>query len=685
LVIKRRQLIHNTLLLLYPPRRYKKTPPHATPGRDETFVGRLSRLQKKYIPRRRGQKFLTLLGHESGSLELLWYRAPSYLSNSLAAGQMIVAHGRVEPGPGRLKRLVHPEFEILDSETDLHLEKIVPIYLRPGGLPLSLIRKWVDQALATYGRHIPRGLPAVVADRQGLFDAATALSQLHRPPVDVDVESLYRFSSLAHRSLIFEELFCLQLGLGLRKKNRIELSVATLSHPARLNARIRELLPFPLTGAQERVLEEILEDMRAPRPMQRLVQGDVGSGKTIVAWLASLAVIENGYQAIWLAPTELLAEQHHRNCSRYAEQLGIPTALVTGSVPAREKAVLLEKIERGEIPFAVGTQSLIQEGIKAPRMGLGVIDEQHRFGVLQRLSLQRLVNMEEGLAYAAHCPHMLLLSATPIPRSLAMVLYGDMEVSFLDEMPPGRRPVVTKIISENGRARLYARVVGELKRGHQAFIVFPLVEASEQLQQIRDATQMAKEVANGVFHDFNVGLVHGRMRGEERDAVMRSFRDGKIQVLVATTVIEVGIDIPNATVMIIEHAERFGLSQLHQLRGRVGRGSAPGYCMLVAHNGHAGDAERRLKVMEREHDGFKIAEADLALRGAGEFLGTRQSGLTDFRIANLARDARLLLEARKEALEWLKHDPELKSRQSAVMREILNHRWGQRLQLGAVG
>ncbi len=668
----------------YEDRREIKTVREAIPGRDETFVGKLIRVQKKYSPRRRSQILSALLQDKSGAMELLWYHAPAYLSTSLKTGHTIVVHGRVELGTTGLKRLVHPEFEILEPEADVQLEKIVPIYLRPGGLPLSLLRKWMEQALRSYGRCVPKGLPDVIADRQGLLDAPVALAQLHQPPLDSDVEALNRFSSVAHRSLVFEELFSLQLGLGLRKKSRLERAVA-ISRPSRLSPRMRELLPFSLTNAQERVLEEILQDMEAAHPMQRLVQGDVGSGKTMVAWLASLAVIDSGHQAIWLAPTELLAEQHHRHCSFYAERLGIPTALVTASVTARERIALLEKIERGEILFAVGTHAIIQEGVKAPRMGLGVIDEQHRFGVLQRLSLQRLVNTEQRPSYLARSPHMLLLSATPIPRSLAMVLYGDMEVSFLDEMPPGRHPVVTRIVSGVARARLYARVVSELKRGHQAFIVFPLVEASEQLQQIRDATQMAGELARGMFRDFNVGLVHGRMRSEDRDSVMRSFRDGHLQVLVATTVIEVGIDIPNATVMIVEHAERFGLSQLHQLRGRVGRGSAPGYCILVAYNGVGDNARRRLKVMEHEHDGFKIAEADLALRGAGEFLGTRQSGLTDFRIANLARDTHLLLEARKEALAWLERDPELKGPESAVVRQALDNRWGKRLQLGAVG
>jgi ATP-dependent DNA helicase RecG len=341
----------------------------------------------------------------------------------------------------------------------------------------------------------------------------------------------------------------------------------------------------------------------------------------------------------------------------------------------------LEGLTEGSLQFVVGTHALIQDNVRVRRMGLGVIDEQHRFGVVQRLSLRRLVGDGAGNPE----PHMLLMSATPIPRSLAMVLYGDMEVSYVDEMPPGRIPVKTKVFAERERKQLYSMVLDELKRGHQAFVVLPLVEASEQLQQVRDATQMAEKMRQTLFKDFGVGLVHGRLKAEVRDGVMREFRDGKLCILVATTVIEVGIDIPNATVIVVEHAERFGLSQLHQLRGRVGRGRAPGFCFLVNRGPDNALAAERLRIMEKETDGFKIAEADLRLRGPGELLGTRQSGLADFHLANLLRDARLMIEARKEAIDWLEKDPNLGSRESAGMREILKHRWGARLQLGTVG
>lgn len=669
----------------YEDRREIKRLRDAVAGKEGSFIGQLTALQRKYIPQRRSQIMTATLRDETGSLGLVWYRVPSYLAKGLSQGQTLLVHGKIEQGVGPQKRIVHPEFEILEPGEDVQLQCIRPIYLRPGALPLSLIRKWIAQALAEYVRCLPSCLPDETIRRHGLVANRQALAELHNPPVDTDLASLNRFTSTAHRSIIFDELFSLQLSLGLRKKCRSDSPGMTFPRlEDGLPARMRALLPFALTGAQKRVLAEIDADMSLARPMQRLLQGDVGSGKTMVAWLASLRVIQHGYQALWMAPTELLAEQHFRNLSRYCEMLGLKAALLTASLRATEKRALLEQIETGEVRFIVGTHALIQESVHAPRMGLGVIDEQHRFGVMQRLSLQGLIYRGGAPALSARQPHMLLMSATPIPRSLAMVLYGDMEVSFLDEMPPGRSPVRTKVFRDKDRQAMYRVVVDEVERGHQAFIVYPLVEASEQLQQLRDATRMAEELSKGIFSVFKVGLVHGRLRIGERDRIMREFRDGEIHILVATTVIEVGIDIPNATVMIVEHADRFGLSQLHQLRGRVGRGDATGYCLLVNHT-QGGDAAKRLHVMEQEHDGFKIAEADLAIRGPGEFLGTRQSGIPDFRLANLVRDSRLLMEARQEAKEWLEKDPELKSRESIGLRAILRHRWGQRLQLGAVG
>jgi ATP-dependent DNA helicase RecG len=418
--------------------------------------------------------------------------------------------------------------------------------------------------------------------------------------------------------------------------------------------------------------------------MQRLMQGDVGSGKTIVAWFATLRAIENGFQAVWLAPTELLAEQHFANLKTYADHLGLSAALLKGSLPEPQKKTTVQRIACGETQFIVGTHALIQEGVCAPRMGLGVIDEQHRFGVAQRMALRGLAHWAARSTPDRPQPDVLLISATPIPRSLALVLYGDLEVSSLEESPPGRLPIQTWLVREKDRLGVYQRIGAEIRQGRQAYVVCPLVETSERLQ-LRDATRLAEELAGEVFREFRLGLIHGRMNSAEREATMLRFKEGGVQVLVATTVIEVGIDVPNATIMAIEHADRFGLSQLHQLRGRVGRGTQHSECFLFCSTDAGAEAAERLRIMQREHNGFKIAQADLTLRGPGEFLGTRQSGLADFRLANLIRDSRLLLAARKEAVAWLALDPMLQRPESKGLKAILHRRWGERLELGNIG
>lgn len=668
----------------YEDRREIKKIRYATIGKEENFIGRLISIQKRFIPRRRRSILLGTLADESGILGLVWYHATPYLVRGLQKGQELLVHGKVERGLGAQKRIVHPEFEPVEPGEDRPMERILPVYLRPGGVSIGTIRRWAQQALDGYGKRLTSYLPEEIVRRQNLLDLQQSMEQVHRPQNDSDLSALNRFSSPGHRSIVFDELFYLQLGLGLRRKMRnSQNGIAFARKKESLTQRMKSFLAFKLTGAQRRVLEEVARDMESSQPMQRLIQGDVGCGKTIIAWFAALRAIENGFQAIWMAPTELLAEQHFRNLKGFAESLGVSAELLTGSLPAKAKRAIAERIERGEISFLVGTHALIQEGVRAPRMGLGIIDEQHRFGVVQRMALQHLTDGWASTPVKLH-PDILLMSATPIPRSLAMVLYGDLEVSSVDELPPGRKPVVTKLFHDEERSAVYEAVRAEVRKGYQAFIVFPLVEPSEELR-LRDATRMAEELSRGLFRDCRVGLIHGRMGGEERDEVMRTFQNGHVQILVATTVIEVGIDIPRATVMVIEHAERFGLSQLHQLRGRVGRGDAPAQCLLVYYGSGNADAVQRLKVMERERDGFKIAEADLALRGPGEFLGTRQSGLADFRTANLARDSELLQVARQEALNWLAIDPNLQRPESAMLREILKERWERRLELGGIG
>jgi ATP-dependent DNA helicase RecG len=490
------------------------------------------------------------------------------------------------------------------------------------------------------------------------------------------VAALDASTSLAHRSLILDELFFLQLGLALRRSAAGAARGTAFPVSTRLVPALRRALPFRPTGAQERAFAEIAADLAAPHPTRRLLQGDVGSGKTLVALLAALTVVEAGAQAAIMAPTELLAEQHVETIRPLAEPLGVEPVLLTGSVTGRARREALARLADGRLALAVGTHALIQSGVRFARLGLAVVDEQHRFGVLQRAALQRA----DGEAEV----DVLVMSATPIPRTLALTLYGDLAVSTLDELPPGRTPVTTRLCRESRREELHARVREEVARGHQAYVVYPLVEESEKTA-LRAATTMVRELAAGPLHGLRLALVHGRMKAEEKDAVMRAFKAGDHQVLVSTTVIEVGIDVPNATVIAIEHAERFGLAQLHQLRGRVGRGRAPGHCFLVVPDWTGHDAWQRLSTLERTTDGFAIAEADLALRGPGDFLGTRQAGLPDFRVANLLRDTALLRAARDEAVAWLELDPDLSRPESAAVRAVLAHRWKGRLGLARVG
>jgi ATP-dependent DNA helicase RecG len=654
-------------------------------GAPNTFVGKLVALSQRYIPRRRMRMLNATLEDDSGRLGLVWYRAPAYLVDGLAKGQTLLVHGKIEPGPGGTKQIAHPEFEVIDPDDPPDHEKILPVYERPEGIPLKTMRKWAAEAVDGYAAHLPSFLPPTVVKKYGLHDIPTALARLHLPEKTEDVDALNRFASAAHRAVVFDEFFYLQLGLALRRQKRTARSgIAFGREKKSLTQKMWEMLPFRLTRAQEKVLQEISLDMAAPRPMQRLLQGDVGSGKTIVGWFAALRAIENGFQAVWMAPTELLAEQHYRNLKEFAERLRVSIALLTGSMPAKARNEIIDRIKEGRVSFVIGTHAVIQENVRVPRLGLGIIDEQHRFGVVQRMALQKLA-ASRGVASAdLPEPDILLMSATPIPRSLAMVLYGDLEISWLNELPPGRAPVETRLVRSSARARVYEHVCDEVRKGRQAYVVYPLVEASEKLP-VRDATSMAAELSAGAFRDCRVALMHGRMAAAERDETMRRFKEGEVQILVATTVIEVGIDVPNATAMVIEHAERFGLSQLHQLRGRVGRGQHRSHCLMIYYGASNAEALERLRVMERERDGFKIAEADLQLRGPGELIGTRQSGLADFRLANLARDSRLLLEAREEALAWLEHDPQLARAESRAMKAVLKHRWGGRLELGNIG
>jgi ATP-dependent DNA helicase RecG len=516
---------------------------------------------------------------------------------------------------------------------------VVPVYEKLGPLTAKPLRR----ILSGLAEKIPEGLadplPEEVRAHLGVIARGDALRRVHLPDLDEDLGALDRFRGPGHVRLILEELFLFQLGLALRRHGiRAESKGVAFEVTDGTREAVKRILPFPLTGAQKRVLREIADDMRSPHPMNRLVQGDVGSGKTLVALLAMIIAVENGYQAAFMAPTEILAEQHFLTFRRLLAECSYETVLLTSAVKGKERKGRLGRIEGGEAQIVVGTHALIQESVSFHRLGIAVVDEQHRFGVLQREDLRR----------KGYEVDVLVMTATPIPRTLALTAYGDLEVSVVDEKPPGRTPVRTVLRSASARREVIQLLRRELEAGRQAYVVYPLVEESEKLEDVRAATEAAEEWRRAL-PDAAVGLLHGRMRSAEKEETMAAFAAGTVQVLVATTVIEVGVDVPNATVMVIEHAERFGLAQLHQLRGRVGRGAGASTCVLLAHGRLSEVARARLDVMVATEDGFVIAERDLEIRGPGDFFGTRQWGMPSFRVANLLRDRDLLEPARREA------------------------------------
>jgi ATP-dependent DNA helicase RecG len=557
------------------------------------------------------------------------------------------------------------------------LRQIVPEYTAPEGIPPRAIRRLVQTAVAEYADLVVGHLPASLVRARELPGAAEALAEIHCPSSEADPDALAQRSTLAHQRLVLEELYLLELGLALRRERREREPGVAIARGPRAKAAM-DALPFPLTAAQRRVVGEIQADLALPHPMNRLLQGDVGSGKTAVAFVAAIAAAEAGHQVAMMAPTEVLAEQHERSLRRLAEAGGAATALrvalLTASVARRDAQARRDALLAGEIDLVVGTHALVQEEVRFASLGLAVIDEQHRFGVLQRQALA-------GKGPGERSPHMLVMTATPIPRTLALTLAGELDVSVLDEMPPGRSPVLTDVLREGEGARAVEAIRRTLVRGEQVFVVYPLVEESEQ-SDLRAATEMSQRIARA-FPEAKVDLVHGRLDAAARAEAMRSFEQGSTQILVSTTVIEVGVDVPNATLVVIEHAERFGLAQLHQLRGRVGRGARPGTCLLVA-RGATADSEARLRALLETGDGFAIAEADLRIRGPGEFLGTRQHGrLPDLLIADLVRDVRLLPIASQAALETVRKDPGL-IHNDALLRAVAK-RWGPKLALAQVG
>ena len=563
------------------------------------------------------------------------------------------------------------------TETDpalaaIHVGRRVPIYRKLGDFRSKRLREIVHEVLARLpDKSFEETLPPDLLNRRKLIARGPAVREVHFPGSEASLDDYDRMRSPAHQRLIFEELFWVALGLAVKRGERIkERKGATIKIDDRVKQRIASVLPFKLTEAQRKVVKEIFKDLRSNAPMNRLLQGDVGSGKTIVALIAMMAALENDYQTALMVPTEILAEQHARNIKRILAKSPYRVELLSGSLKSGDKKRLHEAIAEGDIHACIGTHALIQEGVSFKNLGLVVIDEQHRFGVMQRAQLR-----DRGLN-----PDVLVMTATPIPRSLAMTVYGDLDVSIIDEMPPGRTKVETRVLGEEGRQEVKKLITREVRAGRQVYVVYPLVEESEKMD-LRDATRRYEYLRDRVFPRFSVGLLHGQMKSEEKDEVMRAFISGETKILVSTTVIEVGVDVPKASVMVVEHAERFGLSQLHQLRGRVGRGADQSFCVLLASDKQTEVARARLGIMEETNDGFKIAEKDLEIRGPGEVMGTRQAGLPEFRVANLVRDLNILQEARKEA-EFYMNQRRTSAETAKMIKRVQSD---ARLKLAAVG
>jgi len=658
----------------YEDRRHVETIADLRAGTVGTVVAEMVAVEERWMGRGRRRMLEAAARDDTGTLALAWFHQLHFFRSRFRPGQRVLIHGRVEAARIGGPRMVHPEIEVLEGDDEAELGRIVPIYAKPAAIAVGAMRRLVHGAVEQYGARVPSVLPPEVVAGCGVSDLATALRRVHQPETDAALDELNAGISPGHRAIVYDELFYLQLGMALRRANVAREDGIAFPVPSAKAATLKAKLPFRLTGAQERVIGEIEGDMAAPHPMHRLVQGDVGSGKTVVALYAAAVAIDAGCQVAMMAPTELLAEQHCQTLRALAAPIGLRIALLTGAVQGKLRGRTGRAVARGEIDLVVGTHALIQEGVAFQRLGLGIIDEQHRFGVRQRATLKR-----HGTN-----PDILLMTATPIPRTLALTYYGDLDVSVLDELPPGRRPIVTRVFHERQRPRVLELLCRELAAGRQAYVVCPLVSESEKTD-LKDATTTARELAAGPLADYRLGLVHGQMRPDEKDEVMRRFREGEHQVLVCTTVIEVGIDVPNATVMVIEHAERFGLAQMHQLRGRVGRGAHRSLCLLIASYARGDVARERLRVMEETGDGFRIAEKDLEIRGPGEFLGTRQSGLPDFRAASILRDGELLRASRDDAQAYLASDPELRAPGAAAVWEALEARWAGRLELARVG
>jgi ATP-dependent DNA helicase RecG len=681
--------------LRYEDRGHPRPLAELAPGRVCSAIGTVVSAALKRTRRPGFSVFEVALRDRSGVARAVWFNQ-RFLKDVLRAGQTLALFGKVEQGVGGLQ-FASPQYEILADEPlaggwlgaaegeaddddavapggavpalDEHLG-IVPIYERIGTLTPKLQRGLVAQALAALPADLPDALPDVVRRRLDLPSRREALIAVHQPPPGVDVEALNRARSPGHMRLIVEEFFAFQTGVLLRRRARL---AERKPHAYRVDDALREktraLLPFALTPGQKIAVRDIVADLQKPEPMNRLLQGDVGSGKTLVATLAALVALESGLQVAIMAPTEILAEQHVRTLARFFATTRYAVALLTGRTGGVERRERLANIANGTIQLVVGTHALVQDAVQFARLGLVVVDEQHRFGVVQRADLRRKGAM----------PDVLVMTATPIPRTLALTTYGELDVTVMRDRPPGRSPIATTVRPESRRDDVWTFVRGELSVGRQAYVIYPLVEESEKID-VRDATAMADHLSQTVFPEWPVGLLHGRLAPDAKQRVMDAFSAGALRLLVATTVVEVGVDVPNATVIVVEHAERFGLSQLHQLRGRVGRGTDPGHCVLLYQSPLTDEARARLKAIADSGDGFALAEQDLILRGPGDVFGTRQAGMPTLRIGDLVRDAAILMRARDEAARWLDEvaadDPTLAAIRAG---------WGDRFGLVHVG
>ncbi len=619
-----------------------------------SLKARVLKVRSMFLGKSKRKMYEVMVGDTTGRISCKFFRVPyrGYFER-FQPNQEVRVIGKVTFYRGS-KEFHHPDIHPVSAEEELEND-LIPIYTELEGLSSMRIARLIQTVI---GQPIPDVMPKWIRDQYGLMELGPALREIHDPPLEQG-DMYLQFKAPAQQRIIFDEFFLIELHLALKRAGIEKEKSVPINSKGTWASRLRSSLEFTLTGAQERAYTEIVADLQKPHPMHRLVQGDVGSGKTLVALMAAAYAAEAGAQSALMVPTEILAEQHYANAKKRLEPLGLKVALLTSQCKGKEREQILDGLRTGHVHLAIGTHALIQDDVDFKNLSLVIVDEQHRFGVEQRNKLKR-----KGMS-----PHFLVMTATPIPRTLAMTVYGDLDVSVIDELPKGRQPIVTRKTFQSKRHLVLGFVRDQLVAGRQAYIVYPLVEESETMD-LKNAIEEHEKI-RAEFPEFKVGLLHGRMKSGEKDDVMNSFRRGDIHILVSTTVIEVGVDVPNANIMVIEHSERFGLSQLHQLRGRVGRGQHKSFCVLVLGYALSEEASKRADIMEQTTDGFKIAEADLEMRGPGEFLGTRQSGLPGFRMANLVRDVKLLQLARDAAFKLIEKDPELAKVEHIPLRKKL--------------